>query len=166
MASLRNARWPPSKNSTKSLKIFSRTTRRISMKLGKIDHSCSFIVVKIVTLGSKMGVARRSNFIVDRKWSRLVSKSKLLTRRSLWCSFCRNLMITSSKMAAERSKCHLFLRDFKRLLLPNSLANGPQTLHAWSLGEGFSKLLKWRRYVIQDGRRLKIAQSYFKNLLT
>ncbi len=40
------------------------------------------------------------------------------------------------------------MRYFKRLL-PNRLANGPQTLHAWSLVEPFLKLLKWRHYVFQ-----------------
>jgi hypothetical protein len=61
-------------------------------------------------------------------------------------------------MAAKRSKDCPFMRDFKRLLLPNRLANGPHTLHAWSLGEVFSKVLKLSCSEIQDGRRLKIAQ--------
>ncbi len=79
-------------------------------------------------------------------------------RQSLWCNFCRNWMITSSKMAAERSEGRSFNRDFKILLHTNRLAHDVQTSQLWFMGEAFSNLLEWMSSLIQDGRRLKIAQ--------
>ncbi len=52
---------------------------------------------------------------------------------------------------------------FKRLLLGNHWAHSHQTSWSWSLGRGITKLLKWRHYIIQDGRCLKIAQILQKS---
>jgi hypothetical protein len=90
-------------------------------------------------------------------------KSEILTRRSLWCNFCRDGMITSSKMATNRSKGCSFNRDFIILLHMNRLAHDGQTLQLWFMGEVFSNLLKWRSSLIQDGRSLKIAQILKKS---
>jgi hypothetical protein len=51
----------------------------------------------------------------------------------------------SMSLCAKNRLCFVtvpfLLYIFNHHLLPNRLANGPQTLHTWSLGEAFSDLL-------------------------
>ena len=114
-----------------------------------------------------MGVARGvkwwSNLTFDQIWSCHISNRRYRRVDYSGDFFCRNRMITSSKMAVERSKGRSCDRDLKILLHRNRLANDGQTSQLWFMGEAFSNLLKSMSSLIQDGHRLKIAQILKKS---